>query len=276
MPLFRLRLGLPGRLAPRAAGVAAVRPLAARRALRSGAVALTIVLLATGAAGYANAGMREFERLAHDLGPTRLIAGSAATAIDGWALRRTATYPWVTRYFGDSAGWDRYEYLSASDDGGGQRRLNAVTLDLISTADLGTFSTYGLEACYRFHNYRILDARRIDLGAGVIGQSVVYYNSSAGATWTAVFWEWPVRVASGERYERLVLNTTSLGPSDVDGPRLSNPIDRLRLIAADAFLGSSRAQLEPDAERTRDFLVSFAARIVSATAESTQRAASVR
>jgi len=276
MPLFRLRLAVPSLVrsaVPDAAEAPQLRTRGPHLAVRRVAIALAIVVTAAAPAGYANAGMRQFERLAHDLGPTRLEAGKVATPLDGWSLRKTNTYPWVQRYFGSGSGWDRYLYWSATSTGPGQRQLSAVTLDVIWTADLSTFSTYGIEACYKFHNYRILDARRLDLGAGVIGRSVVYYNPGTGATWTAVYWEWPVKVASGERYERVVLNTTSFGPAELEAPRFAGPLDRLRLAISEAFLGSGRGPVQPEIARSRDFLVGFAERIVSGSADSFERKA---
>jgi hypothetical protein len=217
--------------------------------------------------------MRQFERIANDLGPTRLEAGAVATTIEGGVLRRTETFPWVKRYFGGGAGWDRYQYVSVQGVGAERRQQNAVTLDLIWTEDLSSFSTYGIEACYKFRNYRILDARRFDLGAGVIARSLVYYNPGTGATWTGVYWEWPVRAGSGERYERVVLNTTSVGPQEFDAPHFASPIESVRLALTDGLLGDARGPLPSDVARGRDFLASLAERIVSATTASSEHRA---
>ena len=93
---------------------------------------------------------------------------------------------------------------------------------MIGTADLGTFSTYGIEACYGFHNYALLDTQEVDLGGGLNGKVLRYVIPGMGGYWLGLYWEWPVSVPGNERYQRLVLS--------VDSSLTSNEPDQQRLI----------------------------------------------
>jgi exosortase/archaeosortase family protein len=258
---FKLRLWLPSLQRP-----------AKKPAVKRAAVALVIVGITGVCSAVADSRMQHYELLAQDLGPPRLTALSVATVqLPGWLQQQTDNYSWVSRYFGSGATWDRFLFarpdttpVAASD----LPLLAPVTLDVISTRDLKTFSAYGLEACYRFHDYRIIEARRVDLGAGVIGHTIVASTGAMAATWTAVYWEWPVSLpAGGDRYERVVLNLTEpsgLSPQATPSPA-AGVLGQLQFALADALGGSHGASSGSDA-RVRNFLVGFAHQIVAATA----------
>ena len=214
LPWFRLGLRFPRLRRPVASGTAphpARRPPAVKRAK----VAVTMLAAMAAVAATADAQMQHYELVAQDFGPPRLIALSVATAeVPGWAQHESATYPWVTRYFGSGASWDRFVFSPpdpTADPAGPHAVLSPVTLDVISTSDLHSFSAYGVEACYRFHDYHIVETRRVDLGGGIVGHTIVATTSPNETEWTAVYWEWPVDTGSGVRYERVILNVT--GPS---------------------------------------------------------------
>ncbi len=212
LPLFRLQLRLrTARTLPTPAH-ARGKDRPRKPAVERARVALALLAMMTVAAAVADAQMQHYELVAQDLGPPRLIALSVATAeIPGWTQHQTATYPWVTRYFGTQASWNRFVFSPPDPSSGaaaGRALLGPVTLDVISTADLHSFSAYGVEACYRFHDYHIVDIRRVDLGGGIIGHTIVARTAPNNTEWNAVFWEWPVDTGGGVRYERVILNFT--------------------------------------------------------------------
>lgn len=278
-PIFGVRIAEEG--APRfrrstERGDALVRRTQAvnpARADKRVVVSLAIVVAAAALTGVVDAEMRSFELLAHDLGPPRIAASSIANAhLGGWSGRQTAGYPWVQRYFGNDASWNRYLFsrkgieLPADD-------AAFVTLDVISTSDLSSFSTYGLEACYGFHRYQILGAQRVELAGGVVGRSIVYQNPKTGITWSAVYWEWPVKVAGAQRYERVVLYLMQAptSPNSVSLTR-GSVISRIQLALADAVGGSVGGLAEPELIQTRDFLIGFAGDLITATGTEQARA----
>jgi exosortase/archaeosortase family protein len=269
LPLFGLRLqfsdsgpvGLTHRNAAHLAGTRPVRPLAVRRS----AVALAVVVVAAILAGSANAD-RDHELLIADMGQPRLGAFSPALApVEGWTASLTDSYPWVRQYFGSGSRWNRYTYLSNATTANAATGPVYVTVDVISTLNVQTFATYGLEACYGFHNYRLLDIERSDVGAGVVAKSIVYYNPSTNENWTAMYWEWPIQTDGHEEYERIVLNVSSAGtvvppPSQAS----SNPIVALQFALASILQGDARGDLDdPKLIAARDLLLGFGREMVS-------------
>src|SRR4029077_4921676 len=191
VPLLGLRLRLP-RVGLNVASLA--RIVERRPAVRHVSVALVLAALATTIGATANVGMQRYQLLAEDLGTPRLQPATVARAVvPGWSLTWRDHYPWVSAYFGSGATWDRFLYASKPAAAGSQAAVQRpIYLDLISTADLLTFSTYGLEACYRFHNYEVLNNQAVQLGGGLIGHEVTYHIRPSNQAWTAVYWEWPV------------------------------------------------------------------------------------
>lgn len=211
LPVFHLRVWIPRRRATTSRMAEGRKASLRKPAVKHAGVAIAILAVLAGFVAVADADMQHYELLAQDFGPPRLVALSVATAtVPGWSQTETASYPWVTRYFGDGATWDRFEFARPAEDATTFSPFAPVTLDVISTGNLHTFSAFGLEACYRFHDYRILATQRVDLGAGIIGHTIVSMTASGSsiATWNAVYWEWPVITSTGLRYERVVLNVT--------------------------------------------------------------------
>jgi exosortase/archaeosortase family protein len=270
--LFGLRIRWPARSSlglPRTNGAATASGRST--SLRNAVPAMILLLLIGGATTLADTRMPQYEVLAHDLGPPRLSPLSiVAEPVPGWAVVHTQDYPWVTQYFGAGATWNRYAYFwrqqtTSTDE---FRALSPLTLDVISTSDLATFSTYGLIECYRFHHYRLLEDRPVDLGAGVIGHAVVYELPSH-VNWAAVYWEWPVQQGSRLSYERVVLNLQIFDSTDLSSPQLSsNWLTNLQLSAADWLEGTLQLPLGEDGRtvRTRDFMIGFAREVVTSTA----------
>ncbi len=274
MRLFRLRMGLPGpggsdsSKVGNGAGSATQRQPAVQRAR----IAFALVLGAALLAAPADFAMQRFEVLAHDLGPPRLAQTTEKNvSLQGWLGGRAASYGWITRYFGGDASWDRYLYVPK--DASNNRSGYIVYMDVISTSDLNTFSTYGLQACYRFHNYSILDERRVDLGNGVTGHALAYWIPQDHARWTAVFWEWPVNEGGKQRYERVILNhVDNGGKAPVANVAQPDLLTSIGLAVSEAIGGSRAQQHDATAAKRLDFLVGFGRDVVSSAASHANQA----
>jgi exosortase/archaeosortase family protein len=190
-------------------------------AVRKARVPLSVLAVASVVAMFANAGMSRFELLAFGLGPSRLAPSTVASApVSGWTLSEEATYSWAPRYFGTGATWARYAYIETSTPTNTAPPA-AITVDVIGTSDLGTFSTYGLEACYGFHNYSLTSTSTVDLGGGLDGKVMRYSIPGTGGYWLGLYWEWPVSVTGGEQYQRVVLSVdSSLTANEPNAQRL--------------------------------------------------------
>ncbi len=279
LPLFGLSLDWPPRrpAIPDRAARAGDAPLSRRTPRRlpvqRAAIALSIVVASSALAGTADAGLRAFQRVAEDLGPPRLSEWSAALAgVDGWTVRQTNSYPWVVQYFGSGASWNRYAYLSSpvatAADVAGTAPPPFVNLDVISTWDLATFGSYGLEACYGFHNYEVIESRTVDIGAGLIGHTVAYREPTRGTSWVALYWEWPVQSGTNERYERVILNVPNVaGRLPPAGAPAGDAFAGLQLALASLFGSSSAPSVDPELASVRAFLVGFARQLVHARAD---------
>jgi hypothetical protein len=130
---------------------------------------------------------------------------------------------------------------------------------VISTTNLRSFSTYGLEACYRFHGYRIHDIHSVDLGGGVTGTAVSYYQPKTDHNWATVYWHWAVQTPLGKRYERVVLMAGDLGETDVrvesGSPSL---VRRIGIAIQDATRGDrGDGDVDRRLARAEHFLVEF-------------------
>lgn len=257
------------------AGPGARVPVARRRpAVPRIAVALAVVCSFAVALAVVNAGYRAYDLVAGDLGSPRLASFLGHPAeISGWHSRRVAQYSWARRFFGDHSEWFRYAY---SWNGGEAAPFSAaapVIADVISTTDLSSFSTYGIESCYTFHGFRLEDSRQVDLGGGVVGNIVSYRNATTRSNWTNVYWYWPVRARGGTRYERINLMLTD--DSDARArvrapdPALSR---RLGLTVADAARGGPRSDAAGTRmRRTQAFLVAYAHELVVRQAHDSQQ-----
>jgi hypothetical protein len=270
MPLFRLELGM-GPTQPQPSGT----PLPAtlqrpRLAVAHAGIACTIVLLAGAVGMVANSRMEQYQLLALDMGTPRLTDLSLADAsMSGWSLAQIDSYTWARQYFGPQSSWIRYQYDWPAQGAAASsfQSTQPVLMDVISTQDLLTFSTYGLDACYQFHSYRLMDARTIDLGGGVTGHALTYYNPSTDSDWIAVYWEWPVLANGGYRYERVVLTLLNPVYEHLVAPPLSANLSSGAQLTVDAWLlGSSEGRLSPDLTSARDFLVGFAQQVVTSAA----------
>ena len=263
LPLFRLTID-------RANPVDGVRRIVPartvpRRRIAASRVAVPVLLTVAIVAGLANANLAQFAATFSALGPPRVSGLTGVSAqVSGWTLRQTATYPWSRPYFGPDSTWLRYQYASAAATQSPFGASDPVILDVISTSDSSAFSNYGLEACYNFHNYRMVDVRRVDLGGGVIAKSIIYYNPQRRADWFAVYWEWPVESAGGVRYQRIVLNMTDVSHTAIAAqPPSPSLASALGLTITDVLDNPTQSSLNPQLSNGRNFLVGFAQQVVA-------------
>jgi exosortase/archaeosortase family protein len=262
MPLFRL--SVPPAAPRRPAAVASAEPaeqpyhrIAVPRA--KGAV---ILLLATALfMGIANAGMKQYQLVAGDLGAARLASFTTSPAVvPGYASANVASYPWSQRFFGGDSTWLRYSYYSTTGV-----TSSAVTADVVSTTALGRFSDYGIEACYKFHGYSVSGERSFDLGGGVTGNVLTYESAKQKMQWNVVYWIWPVKSDKGSRFERVVLLMPGKASvrSIPGGPEpRTDPVRSLGLQTYNAASGRNGKDAVPSLDRGRQFLVEFARTLV--------------
>lgn len=200
--LFTVSVGVLVALLPRF-GVPLRLPEAARDRPPGGHAprAVAIVLIVTCALGLAvrNGQLRRFDPYlgVGSASPYRPLA-VGPTRVDGWIGRHTSTIGWAKPYFGSSSTWQRLTYVAVT---GAPR---TVFVDVVNTSDLGSFSRYGLEACYRFHDYDLIRSGPADVGAPARAQTLGYRDGSGNA-WAVASWVWPVGRPDRLRYERVVV-----------------------------------------------------------------------
>jgi exosortase/archaeosortase family protein len=185
---------------------AARRPRGSRALLAL--VGLLLALSATMA--FADAGLADYRPVISS--STELTRMSDFARVQpqpaGWKMRYVSSQGWAPLYFGGGALWIRYQYS-------GPHGLAAFA-DVVDTPDRGALATYGVENCYLYHQWQIEYLQRLDLGHGVSGVLLDYYNPDLHASWSTVYWEWPVLRDSSLVYERVVLIVT---PRDIQAPQ---------------------------------------------------------
>ncbi len=232
------------------------------RARRLAVVLVPLVLL--GAVFDHN--LTTYDPIASSVGTPRIAPfARVSTRPDGFSARPVATFENGRRFFGEDSSWVRYQY-----DGLGTDDLGSevpVLADVINSSNLQAFSDFGLEACYRFHGYSTEGVRRVDLGNGVVG-TVLDWKDPDGLAWTTVHWIWAVRTADSIRYERVVLLLNDSQNARVASPPLEESVARQVGLRADEVVrGSAAATLSVRQEELRSFLVQFARRVISSSAE---------
>lgn len=224
-------------------------------------LALVITLAAALLLGISNYGLRTYDLVTGVTGETTLIAfPRSPTAPPGWQVRYASSFAWAKPLFGYSSIWDRY---SIRDVGPGPLPATVpVVADVIDTPDLSSLA-YGLGDTYAFNGYTLADVANVGLAGGVTAQAMSYTSQLFGS-WSLLYWIAPVKSASGQQYERVVLYIQDTGH---DAP-MAAPVagGAVRNIA-----GSLRSS--DHADRTlltnRSFLVAFATSLIRAQAHRT-------
>ena len=220
---------------------------ASRVAVPKVGAALLILTLLGATLALGNNDLRSYDLVANALGTPKLASFTEYPATpDGWRAQKADEYDWARPYFGSWSTWLRYVMFPGAGSEVALQSSQAVTADVISTSNLRSFSAYGVEACYRFHGYKLRDIASVNVGGGVTAQALSFYNGKEKQDWTVVYWIWPVRSASTTRYERVVLyiqssvKTTFPAGSGVGihgggGLAGADPVDR-KLVGARSFL----------------------------------------
>ncbi len=247
---------------------------ARRRAVPRSRLALVSVAVVGLALGVVNSGFRSYDLVASDLGSPKLVTFLGHPApVKGWLSTKVAEYSWTRRFFGDASQWYRYAYSWTGVKSAAFHASAPVIADVISTDDLSSFSTYGIEACYTFHGFSLVDSRSVDLGGGVVGSVLSYYNTSTHSDWTNVYWYWPVKGRNGPRYERVNLMLTDSADA---GTRVVTPdaaftrrigIELDNAAGDHTQAGRSRRHMKS----TQSFLVSYAHELVSRQASDSRK-----
>lgn len=242
LPRFGIRLGpAAGREPVGAVGgqepdPTAGSPRPAFTKLRGTRTAIVVVLLLAAFLGSRNAQLVRFESFGPTKASAAIASGLQGIEVAGWSGTMYEDVRWAKQFFGSTSDWWRFVYESEATAGGPRR---SMFVDVVNVADISKFSTYGLEACYRFHGYRIVDSHRTDVGTAAKAQAITYLNTETHRIWSVVAWVTPVDSQAGRRYERVAL-----------------------LASVDAV-----GQWRPKAEAASSGLVSFARSFVASAAD---------
>jgi exosortase/archaeosortase family protein len=223
--------------------------------------AVTLVVAFGLLSGVANASLRSFDLVSDSLGAPRLESFLVHPDHPmGWTVRQIAQYDWAKPFFGDNSKWLRYQFAYDGRSPTQFKTTATVIADVIDTDDLSTFSAYGIEACYNFHGYDLKSTNTVDLG-GVVAHVITYHNTSISSDWTNVYWHWPVKTASGTRYERVNLMIIQSAKVSFTAPVPSASVARsLGIRIEDALTGGSSGG--STLNKTKAFLAAFAADLV--------------
>jgi hypothetical protein len=113
-------------------------------------------------------------------------------------------------------------------------------------------------ACYSFHGYELRDVARVALGNGVTGQALSYSSDRGQQEWTIVYWIWPVKMASGTRYERVILYLQNTAEETVQLPAGAPQVTGLKNDL------DAKAPADERLITNRAFLVDFAKQLIAA------------
>ena len=252
MPMFGLRItDAAGPPVPATAGPRLPRRPAAR--LAGGVVLATATLL-----GATNLGLHDASQISDSLGTPRL-APFDRTRVEprGFELNVQQDINWARRFFGRQSTWRRYAYIQTGDAAPAVNQ--PIYLDVIDTADQSALRAYGVEACYRFHNYAIASDRKVMLGYGIEAGILSWTNRRNQSSWTTVYWQWRVKHDTTTRFERMTLIMSSDANADdsdlspADDPSSARAIERSAVAPR-----SVKARVAADEE----LLVGFARSIV--------------
>jgi exosortase/archaeosortase family protein len=271
LPKFGLRWDLGSRRTPKepTAPPQAPAPRSYRPAFQAGAIAVLVSALGI---GVLNGDLRNYDLVASSLGSPRLASfENSKEKPDGWRLTYSTRYDWTKRFFGADSAWKRYSYTDAratetSTNAAGLRSNAGIIADVITTSDRAAFSNYGIEACYRFHNFEISKRQSVDLGNGVVGGLLTWREPLADRTTTTLYWHWPIKSGNKTRWERVTLliidnpgqtfSTTTPTPESVT--------KEFQLRVGDILKGGENGSLDSGRlVASRQFLVSFAQQMIA-------------
>ena len=233
---------------------------------RSSTAFCSVVVIAL-AIGVLNNDLSKNDPVASSLGSPRLAAfDTTRETPTGWTLSENQRIEWARRFFGRDSTWVRYTFSDAHRDTPGEIQSTLpVFADIIETSSRDSLTAYGIEACYKFHGYKVSKQRAVELGNGVVGGTLSWVNTDNATTWTTLWWHWPINTPSGTRYERmtLLMNDQPNGALIAPEPN-SNVASRIGLDVANRIKGGTGDNLGNDKlAETQRFLTSFAQELVS-------------
>ncbi len=195
------RYGLRVRQAP---AQRATAPIARRQPpIRT---ACLILVIAAVVLARSNASLRVFDPVASASGDPRIGSFMMEPASPaGWTPAYETEFTSNKPLFGQDSRWIRYLYSPTDASRSNLRSSVPVTADVINSASLDGFNSYGVTACYSFHGYKLHDVEDVDLGGGIAGQALSYSGGTTHQDWSLVYWVWPVKTATGTRFERVIL-----------------------------------------------------------------------
>jgi exosortase/archaeosortase family protein len=241
-----------------------------RPKLPTAMAAVTVMALGL---GVYNGQLNDYDRIANSLGTPRLtdFATSQETPAD-WKLNFVSKQLGYERFFGDDSTWNRYQYtyqgpaVDASLPSTAATPLTgnvAITLDVVDTPDRAALDAYGIEQCYTFHGYSITGRQTVDLGDGLIGGMLTWTSPETTLTWTTLYWHWPIKTATGTRYERVTMIMIDQPTNKFTSPPLATGGARqLQLDLNDVLRGVSNPEAKARLLQTRQFMISFAHQLV--------------
>jgi exosortase/archaeosortase family protein len=214
-----------------------------------------------------NGQLHDYERIADSFGEPRLssFAESQEKPI-GWDFQDVGTFDWTKRFFGNDSKWTRYQYAMSLADGDLEPALVSNTplyVDVIDTSDRAALSAYGIEQCYTFHGYGVSGRQSVDLGSGVVGGMLTWTTNNSKLTWTTLYWQWPIKTATGTRYERVTLVMNDQTTNRFKSPPIATDTARkLQLDINDVLRGSGTPEDQARLLETRQFMVGFARQLI--------------
>ena len=219
-------------------------------------MAVVAVIVAALVVGLSNLELRNYNLVAGVTGEAKLAAYvGKSVAPPGWSAQYETSYGWAKPLFGDTSIWNRY--ILRSDGPGPLHTSVPVVADVINTPDLSSFSAYGVENCYTFHGYALVDVDQVALSGGVTGQAMSYTSQQYGS-WSIVYWIVPVKMATGQTsYERTVLYVQNNGKGAV--VHGLNTADALHNLGGTL---NPRNSADVPLINNRTFLVAFAKQLI--------------
>jgi exosortase/archaeosortase family protein len=225
-------------------------------------LAAGFVVLATIGVATLNSGLENNDLVSTSLGTPRLasFADSKETPTD-WSLQTLDTYDWSKQFFGKSSNWTRYQYLSSTTSPSELSSSTPIVADIIDTPDRSALNSYGVEACYHFHGYKVTGVKSVDLGGGVVGDLLTWTldTGKSHATYTTLYWHWPIKTARGTSYERVTLIVTDRSDNSFASPAQSSGsfAEDVGIKANDALRSAGNDETVTRLLQTRQFLVAF-------------------
>ena len=224
------------------------------------------VVVITLAIGVLNGDLSKNDPVASSLGSPRLAAfDTTRETPTGWTLAENQRIDWARRFFGRDSTWVRYVFSDAHRDIPGEIQSTLpVFADIIETSSRDSLTAYGIEACYKFHGYKVSKQRSVELGSGVVGGTLSWMNPDNGTTWTTLWWHWPIKTPNGTRYERMTLLVNDQPNSSLVAPEPNSDVaSRVGLDVANRIKGGAGDDLDNDKlAQTQRFLTSFAQELV--------------